>query len=173
MKPLIFLTGMPGAGKTWWGNRASSEFGLPFTDLDAYIEQQEKATIVSLFSNLGESRFRELEHHYLQLVVHSCPTPSIIACGGGTPCFKNNLEILRENGAVIYLRANIPFIFRNIQLSHKNRPLLMNQPDLPAYLETTLAARKSFYEKADFILDAENISLATFDKIIRLCTGRP
>src|ERR1700761_1236239 len=102
---LIFLIGMPGAGKTHWGNRLSGELGYSFIDTDAAIEKEKKNSIANIFSNEGEEKFREAEEKILQDIIQNKHGNEIIACGGGTPCYRNNMDLMKSSGCVIYLKA--------------------------------------------------------------------
>src|SRR3954468_20375196 len=97
----IFLVGMPGTGKTWWGTRLASEYQVLFIDLDTYIEQHEKASVPALFASYGEKGFREKEHIALEKLVADKTFNGIVACGGGTPCFSGNMELMKGAGTVI------------------------------------------------------------------------
>jgi shikimate kinase len=163
---MIFLIGMPGAGKTYWGKKVADEFGYTFTDLDIYIEKKEKASIATLFEIEGEDGFRDMENRYLAAVIKASAEDTVIACGGGTPCFFNNMDMMLEAGEVIYLQSSIPCLVNNLQHETTKRPLLKNNPDIAATLTAMLAERKEDYELAQHILQTENISLTTFEKIL-------
>jgi shikimate kinase len=164
---LLFLTGMPGAGKTWWGQRIAREFGWRFTDLDEYMEQREAATIAQLFETHGEEGFRAIEHESLQQLIGTTASNTVIACGGGTPCFSGNLVLMKEAGVVAYLRAPIPLLISRLTAGATVRPLLSGaKEDITTVLEQMLMKREPWYRQAHHILDADLISLATFGQII-------
>lgn len=169
----IFLVGMPAAGKTYWGAKIAGKYNFDFTDLDIFIAEQEKASISALFAQYGENGFREREHKYLKKIVKTTVTPIIIACGGGTPCFNENMALMKEAGTVIYLQADIPWLMDNINSSDEIRPLLKGRADVAVYLNDLLQKRKHFYEQAHHILQAKDISLLTFDEIISSCINMP
>ena len=163
---LIFLIGMPAVGKTYWGNKIAAEYKLPFIDLDVFIAQQEKASISALFAMYGENGFREREEKYLGKIIKNATTTTIIGCGGGTPCFKDNLELMMRSGTVVYLQADISWILNNLKNSKEIRPLLNNRGDLAVYLQDMLTKRRKFYEQAHYILLSKDISVTNFAKII-------
>jgi shikimate kinase len=169
---IIFLIGMPGVGKTTGGNKMAIRHGLSFVDLDTMIEQGEGKTIAELFEQDGESGFRKLERSYLEDIIKVTTTDTIIACGGGTPCFYDNMQVMKDAGTVIYLQADIPYLLNSLIETTAARPLLNNLDDLAAYLAHTLQQRKAIYEQAHHILRIEDISLATFDEIILSCINR-
>jgi shikimate kinase len=162
---LIFLTGMPAAGKTYWGIRIAKKYKMQFTDLDELVAHKESASIQALFAKYGEAGFREQEHKWLQQLIETATTNMVVACGGGTPCLNENMALMKKAGTVIYLQAEIPQLLKHLEHSDEVRPLLNNRGNLSAYLADLLKKRKVFYEKADHILPAQDISLITFDKI--------
>lgn len=166
---LIFLVGMPAVGKTTGGNKMAIRHGLAFIDLDTLIEQGEGMRIADIFAQQGESGFREKEHNYLVNVINGCTGNTMVACGGGTPCFYNNMQLMKESGTVIYLQADVAFLLDNLIGTEAARPLLNNLDDLASYLSQTMAKRKNFYEQAHHILPVKDISLVTFDEIITSC----
>jgi shikimate kinase len=156
---------MPGVGKTTWGRRLAEEYGLHFIDLDVYIEQQEKDSIPGLFTRYGEGGFRELEHNYLRKLIDDNDTIAVVACGGGTPCFYDNMDVMRSAGTVIYLVAGVQELSDNLEKSAEERPLLKGKDDLGRYLAELLEQRTVCYERADHILHTGDISVATFAEI--------
>lgn len=164
MRP-VFLIGMPGAGKTWWGRRIAAHYGLHFYDLDAVIEEKEGISIASIFEQSGETYFRKRESELLAELIARADSPAIIACGGGTPVFNDNMQRMKNKGTVIYLRAQLSTILRHLQSDNVPRPLLTKK-DIEAELEQLLRKRAPVYEKADHIFDVETLSVATFAKIL-------
>lgn len=172
MPCLIFLTGMPGAGKTYWGAKIATACGWQFADLDTCIAQEEMASIPALFASYGESGFREREQKCLKNVISSSIEPTIVACGGGTPCYSDNMQLMLQTGTVVYLRAEVADLIANLNATDEVRPLLKNRENLAAYLAELLVLRTPVYKKAHYILQTEDISLTTFAEIISSCTNR-
>jgi shikimate kinase len=168
----LFLIGMPAVGKTYWAKQIAEKYSLQFYDLDVYVSEREKASIPALFATYGENGFREKEHNHLKGLIKSAAVDSVIACGGGTPCFYDNIGLMKEAGIVIYLQAVIQTLLNNIKLSDEARPMFKGKRDIAAYLETLLEKRKSFYEQAHYILPTKDISLATFAEIISSCINK-
>jgi shikimate kinase len=166
-KQRIFLIGMPGVGKSYWGTRVALRHGWHFTDMDVYLAKREGLSIPEIFEQLGESGFRKAERRCLAEIISLPPGDEVIACGGGTPCFYNNMEVMKNAGTVVYLQAQPGFLYANIRKDKSRRPLLEGKAPLMVQLEQMLQHRKYCYEQAHHILQAQDISLATFDKILR------
>lgn len=163
---------MPAAGKSHWGDRVAQAWSLQFIDLDQYVAEQEHASISALFAMYGEGGFREREQKYLKQIIGAAAGDVVIACGGGTPCFAENMQLMKSAGTVIYLDADVPQLINNLTDSAEVRPLLKGKGDMGVHLEALLLKRKSSYEQAHFILQTKDISIANFDKIITTCIGR-
>jgi shikimate kinase len=164
--PMIFLTGMPAAGKTYWGQQIATEYNMGFIDLDDYVVMEEKASVRALFAQYGEQGFRSLENKYLKQIIKQCETPTIVACGGGTPCFLDNITLMKEAGIIIYLDVEVDVLLAHLAVSDVIRPMLSNRGDLSVYLKDLLVKRQGFYDQAHYILHTKDISLTTFGKII-------
>ncbi len=161
---LLFLTGMSGSGKSYWARQLAATYGLQRIDMDLMIEKREGLRIAEIISQKGEERFRELEHETLKHIIEDSAEPTVVACGGGTPFFFNNLALMKQAGKVIYLKASTRYLAEKLKNSY-SRPLLQ-QGDLHTNLETMLAKRKTIYEQADLILPVENLSITNFEQII-------
>ena len=84
-----------GCGKTYWGKILAQKMNLPFFDLDKLVEEREEKSIIEIFAEEGEEYFRMLEKDVLHLITESHES-FVMACGGGTPCFFNNIEYLKK-----------------------------------------------------------------------------
>ena len=166
---LIFLVGMPAAGKTYWGEKIAHRHKLQFVDLDRYVAGKEQASIPALFAQYGEKGFRERENKHLARLIQTVAESTIVASGGGTPCFLENMQLMKNAGTVIYLDSELVALLQRITEDTEVRPLLNNRTDLSGYLKDLLAKRKPFYEQAHHILHTKDISLITFDQIISVC----
>jgi shikimate kinase len=146
MSQHVFLIGFMGSGKTYWGERLSAALQKPFVDLDRLIEQGEGETITGLFHRLGEEAFRVLERRYLhQLAHHIC---AVVATGGGTPCFFDNLEWMRAHGATLFLDVPFDILAERLDSLRIGRPLLAGA-DRRA-VEQLWEARRPFYTQAEW-----------------------
>lgn len=165
----IFLIGMPGAGKTYWGRKLASKYGYAFADLDEEIKRAAGKTIQEIFEMEGEVVFRTQETECLeQLCLHN---NVIVACGGGTPVYNNNLELMKQNGCVVYMEADINTLTDRLVQDENSRPLI-NSENIPEQLERLYQERRTYYEQADCTVQADETIIANFEQIIALCTDR-
>ncbi|HRD58212.1 MAG TPA: shikimate kinase [Ferruginibacter sp.] len=162
----IFLLGFMGSGKTHWGNQWANNLKLPFTDLDKLIEQNEQMSIADIFEKKGEDYFRQQETAALRMLKKEA---SIVSCGGGTPCFNDNMSWMNKNGLTVFIDASPRFLLNNILREPHVRPLTknMNEAELLFFIETKLLQRKQFYMQAKIILPAQEITIDSLNKIIQ------
>lgn len=157
----VFLIGMPGAGKSTLGRELAAVLACPFLDLDAEIERIAGLSIPQIFSQYGEEYFRELESNILKTVSFSAEK-AVIATGGGTPCFHNNLEFMNAHGLTVYLKTD-PEVLANrlLKTDLTSRPLFQGKTkdDIRHFLAETLAKRATFYAQAGIVF--ESLSLAS------------
>ena len=151
----IYLIGYMGAGKTTIGKALERHTSLSFIDLDCYIEGRFRKTISQLFAEKGEASFRELERRMLHEVSEF--EDVIISCGGGTPCFFDNISYMNECGKTIYLKVSVAELAARLEGGKHTRPVLKNRSgeELRQFIQENLQARSSFYEQAQGIFDAE------------------
>ena len=149
----IILIGYMGAGKTTVGKALSKELGIPFYDLDWYIESRRRKTVPQIFAEVGEAGFREIERNMLHEVAEF--EDVIISCGGGTPCFFDNMDYMNQQGQVIYLKADPEVLYKHLLMGKTERPLLKGKSpeELIAFIRQQLEQREPFYTKAAFTLD--------------------
>jgi len=149
------LLGFMGAGKTTLGKIIARNTGMRFYDLDWYIEYRFRKSIPQIFAERGEEGFRQLEREMLHEVGEF--EDVIISCGGGTPCFFDNMDYMNAQGDTLYLNASPDVLYSHLMLSKGNRPLLegKSEDELKSYIKSTLEAREPFYTKARHIYDME------------------
>ena len=169
---LVFLTGMPGAGKTTLGRAWAQQHGWGFIDIDEEIEQFTGVAIHQVFDSVGEDGFRAIETHMLeQAITGSSRLNTVIATGGGTPCFGDNLAQMQAAGCVVYLKARLKTLMSHLAGAKAVRPLL-SELSIES-LEALQDARSAFYEQATIIIPVEKAGEGTFAQIIEACTNRP
>ncbi|MBL7826378.1 MAG: shikimate kinase [Saprospiraceae bacterium] len=146
--PLIFLIGFMGCGKTSWGQLLAQKLLLPFIDMDVQIEQHTGQTVSEIFAQSGEEAFRVLEQTALQNTLLSAP--AVVATGGGTPCFFDNMDWMNTHGITVFLDTPPDVLASRLKHQKQFRPLLAHVPDhlLGDHITSVLAHRLPFYQKA-------------------------
>jgi len=152
-----------GAGKTTVGKDLAKQLGIPFYDLDWYIETRMRKTVKQIFDERGEEGFRQIEHNMLHEVAEF--EDVVISCGGGTPCFFDNMDYLNQQGETVYLQAKPEVLHAHLKMGKGVRPLLLNKTpeEVETYIKEQLEYREQFYLKAKHILDINLMD--NFDKI--------
>jgi shikimate kinase len=158
MSSNIFLVGFMGSGKSHWGHIWALKYGYTFYDLDAQIEAAFGMTVEQIFEKEGEDKFRELERYYLHKLENK--KRFLVACGGGTPCFFDNLDWMKNNGEIIYLKAEPEDILSRVVDETLKRPLLkeVNAAELLFFIQQKLKEREPVYLKAHHVLDVVNLN---------------
>lgn len=149
----IILVGYMGAGKTTVGKSLAKELGLSFYDLDWYIESRMRKTVPQLFAERGEEGFRKIEHNMLHEVAEF--EDVVLSCGGGTPCFFDNMDYMNRQGQVVYLKATPEVLYKHLLMGKVERPLLKGKSaeGLILFIRQQLGQRETFYTKAKYTLD--------------------
>lgn len=149
----IFLTGYMGSGKTTLGKAFARHLGVPFVDLDWYIEERFHKTIGELFKERGEASFRELERDMLHEV--AAFENVVISTGGGTPCFFDNMEYMNACGTTVFLDVHPDILYRRLRVATRQRPILQGKTDeeLRVFILDALALRAPHYGKARYRFD--------------------
>lgn len=156
-----------GSGKTTVGKRLALLLEYDFLDLDAYIESQEQTTITALFEKKGEPYFRERESHYLKQLDKD--GNRVIATGGGTPCFFDNMKYMNATGITVYLKAAPRLLAYRLRQQQDHRPLLKgkSQEEVMAFITEKLAERESFYNTARVIVKAASLNANQLSQLLR------
>ena len=159
----IILIGYMGSGKTTVGKALSKDTGMMFYDLDWYIESRMRKTVSQIFAERGEEGFRKIEYNMLHEVAEF--EDVIISCGGGTPCFFDNMDYLNQQGDVVYLKATPETLYKHLMMAKVERPLLKGKTkeELLEFIKTQLSTREAFYNKARYHLDVS--LLDNYEKI--------
>ena len=153
--PSFFLVGMPGCGKSTLGKKIAFMLDIPFADTDRIIEHRENMTIEEIFKYKGEKYFREVEKE----LVRELPRGFIVALGGGTPLFYNNLDILKKKGYMIYINKSL-WELKNQILT--GRPLMASPEDT----EKLYNKRHSFFiDNSDFVFE----DMSDYEYIFNIC----
>jgi shikimate kinase len=168
---LIFLIGMPAVGKTYWGRLWAEAHEFTFVDLDEEIEKENGLSVPEIFETSGEPQFRKIESDVLRGVIGTAKGNVVIACGGGTPVFSNNISVMKESGCVVWLDADLEILMRQLEKSPLIRPLLSEENPMDT-LRSLYVQRKPFYEQSHMKLDVTTLSGDTFAEILKTCTSR-
>lgn len=153
----IFLLGFMGSGKTTLGKKLADSINLPFFDLDQEIEKRHKLSIQEIFENHGEFYFRQIESDMLAELVEENHA-FILACGGGTPCFNENMAKLNSSGVTIFLDVEKQILFDRLLSSKSRRPLIaaLNDKELKIYIHQELEKRRIFYLQSRWKVTSNN-----------------
>ena len=159
----IFIIGYMGAGKTTVGKALAKELNIEFYDLDWYIEARMRKTVKQIFDEQGEEGFRRIEKNMLHEVGEF--ENVIVSCGGGTPCFFDNMDFMNQQGETVYLKATPEVLYGHLKMGKTVRPLLLNktQEEVQVFIKEQLQKRESFYTKAKHTLDVNLMD--NYDKI--------
>ncbi len=153
MKKFI-IVGMPGCGKSTMAKYLCSQTSLTFYDLDREIENNEGKKIKEIFSDKGENYFRKVESIVLKKIIKEKEN-FILATGGGTPCFNDNMKIINKYGISIFLNTSIDVLEERIS-RNKKRPLFNNSINLKTDLINLLEKRNSFFSSSNYIIENNN-----------------
>ena len=154
----IVLLGYMASGKSSIGKKLSKRLKMNFIDLDDYIIDKEKATIAEIFKQKGEIYFRNIEHKYLQELL-SKDDNFILALGGGTPCYANNMELIKEKATTsIYLQGNVSTMVKRLITKKAKRPIIASLHDdkIPEFVAKHLFERRFFYEQAKMTIKIDD-----------------
>lgn len=161
-----------GSGKSTMGRLVAAATGKDFIDLDLYIENRFRKSVSELFAERGEDGFRNLEREMLREV--SGMEDVIIACGGGTPCFFDNMEIINGSGISVWLEAPVAVLHSRLLRGQYKRPLIagLNPDELSSFIEKGLKNREPHYSKAQHrfntaLLETEQDRHQTADRFIK------
>ena len=165
----IFLIGMMGAGKTTLGRELAGRLGYTFVDLDDYLEQREGRSIAQLFEAVEQEGFRQKERQALEAVVQDFEQ-AVIATGGGTPCFFNNMDFINEHGTSIFLDVPAEELTQRLLLTDlSQRPLLAqkSEAELKDFIVKTLAERIAYYRQARYTLTGKRYNIERLESLVK------
>ncbi|HEY5774046.1 MAG TPA: shikimate kinase [Chitinophagaceae bacterium] len=156
----IFLIGFMGSGKSYWGRKLSEKLRLPFFDLDEQIESNEGKKITQIFAEEGEEYFRLLEKDTLHIIAESHDS-FIMATGGGTPCYFNNIDFMNKTGTAVWINTPIDLLHERLIKDKADRPLIKNLDDaqLRSFIIKKFSDRKIYYEQAEMVVEEDEKSI--------------
>ena len=164
----IFLLGFMGCGKTTLGKGLAHKIHQKFIDLDEEIEKQTQKSIAALFENEGESYFRKVENELLNKFCTNNES-FVMALGGGTPCFYNNMELINQSGVSIYINYNAGILASRLFKAKTARPLVVgkNEEELKIFIKNILLERELFYNQSQFTIQKDNVKVEDILKLIQ------
>ena len=162
----IILIGYMCVGKTTIGKELAKRRGQMFYDIDWYIEERFRKRVPQIFAEEGEEAFRKKERNMLHEVAEF--ENVVVSCGGGTPCFFDNIDYMNQAAEVIYLKASPETILSHLKISKGKRPLLegMSPEELQTFVTDQIQTREDFYLRARHVVDVDVLDSA--EKINRL-----
>lgn len=151
----IYLIGFMGSGKSYTGRRLAQLLNRRFIDLDDWIEQKAGLSIREIFEQQGEAHFREAEAEAIRQMAGQ--PAAVVATGGGTPCFHQNMDWMNNHGLTVYLDTSQEVLFQRLKDGRDHRPLLRAMPDkdLRAYISHKLLERTPYYQQASIVYAQE------------------
>ena len=144
-----------GAGKSYVTKRLAPHLNAPTLDLDALIEAEAGKSIRQIFEEDGEVAFRTLEQELLYQTIERPPT--LVALGGGTPIYQENMDWIKQHGTSIFLDPSITTLLQRLEKERAQRPLLdaVSEEQFRERVLQRLSARRPIYERADLCLSVE------------------
>ncbi len=164
----IYLLGFMGCGKTTIGKTLAKKLNYTFIDLDTFIEEKSKCLIDNIFKEQGEDKFRELEKAALNKIFQL--DNIVVSTGGGTPCFFDNIKRMNRQGISIYLKMDADALVNRLANNKVARPLIKQKSlsELKNYISKTLKKREKYYQKAHFVIDADNLKVDDLVEMVKI-----
>jgi len=164
----VFLIGMMGSGKSYWGKLLAKKLKCGAYDLDYLVESAEEKTIAEMFEEDGEDHFRKNEAKILRWFAEK--KIYVLSTGGGTPCFHENMQWMNNQGITIWINEPVEVLAERLKPEKEHRPLIKELSDeaLTDFLQQKLDQRRPFYSQAKIILEGNDIQLK---KIMQLIAG--
>ena len=156
---IIYLIGFMGSGKSSNGEELAKQLNLKFTDLDRQLEERMGMTVPEMFAQKGEAWFREQEHQLLRQISET--DDQVIACGGGTPCFYDNMEFMNSHGVTVYLKMSVKGLQSRLESQTNSRPLLQGKTGqhLEKLIHDLLEKREDWYLRASYKVKALDLDI--------------
>jgi len=155
----LFLIGFMGAGKTTLGRALEARLpGWRYIDLDEEVERRAGMSVAEVFASYGEGAFRKMEREALAEAATG-GEKVIVGCGGGTPCFFDNMELMNSRGTTILLRASHSILLRRLLDAQSRRPKLngFSPEEVERFISDSLAEREPWYSKANCVFPSDHL----------------
>lgn len=160
--------GMPGSGKSTLVRLLGKQCNLPVIDLDEYIEHEINTSISNFWNSEGEKAFRCIERFCLIKVLSKSPV--VLSCGGGTPCFFDNMSLIKTFGFSIYLKSNEPRLTEDIRT--RVHPMFRNAANPDNQWKNILKQRSSIYEMAEWTLNVNKLEPKIVEDVSKHCLDK-
>jgi len=163
----IFLIGMMGSGKTFWTKKIAKWIKSAGYDLDELIELIEEKTISEIFEEDGEDYFRKSEAKILRWFKEK--KKFVLATGGGTPCFQENMNWMKKEGTVIWLDESLEILVQRLAAEKAHRPLIahLSNEEIAQFIQQKLVERHAYYQQANYRLTSDQITEVGLKKLIQ------
>ena len=150
----IILVGMSASGKTSLGEALSIALNIPFIDTDEEIEKKTGISISEIFQSEGEAQFRSYEQGIIRQLIDF--PKSVIAVGGGLPCYNNHMDVILDMGRVIYLDLSVDVLVGRLIKNSSDRPLYagLSVSEIEDKTRALKSEREPFYQIAHKHIDA-------------------
>ena len=155
----IYLIGYMGSGKTSALKHLANKMSWQGIDLDKLFEEKYKISVQDFFHKYDESAFRKLESQLLKDTINL--ENVIIATGGGTPCFFDNMEWMNANGTTVFLKVAPMTAVHRLMQSKKKRPLIegKSEQEVIEFVNKHYGDRMKFYEQAHITVKGESLDV--------------
>jgi shikimate kinase len=167
----IYLVGYMGSGKSTVGKQLALLLGFNFVDLDRRFEETYRISVIDFFRKYDENAFRVIER---KLLIDTFSLDNyVVSTGGGTACYDNNMQLIKQNGLSVYIRMHPNSLFIRLKNAKRPRPRIagLNADDLKDEVLFDLIRRKCFYERADYTIKGENVNVIELANLIKINPG--
>ncbi len=165
----IYIVGFMFSGKSSHGSNLAAAMNRKFIDTDTLLANQENMSVAEMFEKNDEKWFREKEKTLLRSL--SNLNNVVISTGGGTPIYSDNMDLMLNNGIVLYLKMNISDIVERIKNAENlnSRPLLnrIKYGDVEKEITEIMSERGPIYERAHIIVSGLSFNADTIKQAIR------
>jgi len=164
---IVYIIGFMGSGKTTAGKKLAASMDWSFIDLDHKIEEHTGMKIPDIFSRYGEDHFRETESLILRSIAPDSDT--VVATGGGAPCYKDNMKFMLKTGLTVYLELTPEQLAERLTGSSDERPLIKNMQgeELLQYIINKLSERSDWYQKSHIIQNGFDLKISDLHSQIK------
>lgn len=156
-----------GSGKSTAGKKLAKKMEYEFIDMDAFIEAEAGKSIPEIFKLKGEAAFREMEKEALSVL--SKKENVVVSCGGGTPCFHDNMDVMNKTGVSVYLKLSVDVLVSRLITAKQKRPLIANktEDELKSFIARQLKTRDEFYGQAQLIVEGKSLNVDEFVALLQ------